>query len=329
MKATNSRNPAILAVSALLVATLAPAAGALAQEWPTKAVTIVVPYPAGGLTDVVTRPIAIELSKRIGQPVIVENRAGAAGRIGMDFVKRAPKDGHTIGLVVPATMASLPAIDPKLAYDPITDFTPISIAVDTYLMLVVNPEFPARNIQEFIARAKAEAGKLHYGTPGSGTTFHFNNIIFAQEAGFQAAHIPYKGEAPALNDLLGNQIQYLLATSAAKPLVDAGKLRALAVTSKTRIAAHPALPTMLEQGVNLVTQGWVGYVAPAGVPAPTAARITAAFREATNAPEVAKFLGERGFIVRATVAEELQRDVEAGLKRYRSLVASGVVKIAD
>lgn len=296
-------------------------------EWPERPINLVVPYPAGGLTDIVTRVLSVELGKNLGTPVVVENKAGAGGQIGLDSVLRAPGDGYTVALVVPATMVTLPLTNPAFKIKPLEQFAPITIAVDTFLTLVVDPKLGVKTLPEFVAYAKQHPGKLNYGTPGVGTSFHFNNVIMAQKLGIDTVHVPYQGESKILTDIVGGQLQYALMTNTAKPFVDSGQVTALAVSSGKRVVSMPKIPTFKEAGSDFRSDGWVGYVAKAGTPKPILEKLNRAFVKTLQAPEVHARLTEMGYIVAGSTPEQFTTMVREDTKRYGELVKSGLVKL--
>ncbi len=318
-----------VALGAIVIATAMSACiPAMADDaWPTKPLTIIVPYPPGGLTDVVTRPMAAKLSEILGKPVVVMNQPGAGGKVGLQTMLKAPLDGHTIGVVVPATMVSLPLTDKEYGIDPLKEFTPLTIAVDTFMLLISNAS-AGKNLKEFAANARANPGKFNYGTLGPGTSYHFYSVILSKELGIDAVHVAYKGDVGALNDLAGGQTQFMLTSAAAgRSYIDSGKVVPLGVTSTARVASLPDIPTLREQGVNVVTDGWVGFVVPAGTPAPIAKKLEAAMRQAIDDPAVRKVYTGVGYIVRGSTGEEFRTTVEASLKRFGQLIKDGDIKL--
>jgi tripartite-type tricarboxylate transporter receptor subunit TctC len=310
------------------LAPLVLAASVHAQGWPAKPVTVIVPFPPGGFTDNVTRVVSQELSKALGQPVVVENKPGAGGRIGTDLILNAPKDGYTIGLAVPATLSLLPIIDPKYA-DLARRYAPITIGVSGYLAFAINPEqTKVRSFQEFVAFARANPGKVAYGTPGVGTSYNLWGEIVASAAGFDPLHVSYKGEGPALIDLAGGQLQFMIVTGAAKPFVDSGKLAILATTGPERWSLFPNAPTLKEVGIQeVVGSGWLAYIAPAGVPQDVLDKLNTAFRTALRQPAVAAALGSQGYTVIASRPEELTSRVQSETELFGKIIRSGRVKM--
>lgn len=244
------------------------AAPSYAQKFPDRPITLVAPFPPGGTTDVLARSIAQEMSKSIGQQVIVENRAGASGMIGAGYVAKATPDGYTILLSTPGPITTNKYLYTKMIYNPDTDLTPVTQIGTVPQLLVVHPSVPAKSVKELIALARSQPGKLNYGSVGNGSTLHLAGEMFNVAAGTEILHVPYKGSAPALTDLLGGQIQIMFdVIVSAMPLVKDGRLRALAVTSANRSKSAPDIPTIAESGLpgyNIVT--WYGLMAPAKTP---------------------------------------------------------------
>ncbi|GAA5232881.1 tripartite tricarboxylate transporter substrate binding protein [Verticiella sediminum] len=323
---------AIPALAAALLAGTAAAQPAAAEDpaaWPSRPVTIVVPYPPGGLTDTVTRVLAESLARQTGQSVLVENKPGGYGQIGLDAMLRAPKDGYTLGLVVPATMMTLPLTQPNYRIKPLEQLAPLTIAVDTFLTLVVSPEMQVTDLQEFMTYAKANPGAMNYGTPGAGTSFHFNNVMMAQKMGIEAVHIPYAGEVPMLTDLSGGRLQYALVTNTGKSYIEGGKVRPIAVTARQRVRSLPDVPTFQEAGLDFTSDGWVGYAAAAGTPEPLLERINAALVQALNAPDVRERLANMGYSVVANRRADFTRLVQTRGQEYEALFRSGAVSLKE
>lgn len=260
----------------------------LAQAWPSKPVHIINPFTAGGPVDLLARAVGQKLNEAWGQPVVVETRAGAAGNIGIEYVARAPADGYTL-LVLPTGNAVVnPHLFPKLGYDPLKDFAPVTLLATVENVLVVHPGVKATSVPELIALARQNPGKLSFASPGVGSQAHIAGEMLKSMAGVQMLHVPYKGMAPAMNDLLGGQVSLMfLSMSSALKNVQAGKLRALGVASKERSGAAPDLPTVAEQGLpGFEATSWYALVAPAGTPAQIVGHIAADSARALKAPEV-------------------------------------------
>lgn len=289
------RTLTLAAASALGLLALTPLA-AQAQTFPTKAITIIVPFSAGGTTDILARVLGQFISKDLGQPVIIDNRAGAGGNIGTQLVARAAPDGYTILMGTVGTHAINQSLYPKLAFDPIKDFAPLTRVALVPNLLVANPAQPFKTVKELTAYAKANPGKVTFGSSGSGTSIHLSGELFKQMAGVDIQHVAYKGSAPAVNDLLGNHIAIMFDNMpSAISHVKAGKLRPLAVTTAQRSPALPDVPTIAEAGVpGYEATSWFGLLAPAKTPAPVVARLNASILKALADPDVKKKLLEQG-----------------------------------
>ncbi|MDO8876084.1 MAG: tripartite tricarboxylate transporter substrate binding protein [Pseudolabrys sp.] len=280
-------------VAAVAVAALAfVSAPAQAQDYPNKPIHFIVPAAAGGPTDVTTRLLAQKMSETLGQPVVVEARPGGGGNIGADVVARAAPDGYTILMATIGTHAINQTLYKKLSFDPIKDFTPISLVVQYPLLLVVNPSVPAKSVKELIDYAKANPGKLNRAHGGSGTSMHLSGELFVHQAGIDMPQVPYKGSAPALTDMIGNHVQVMFDSMiTALPQVKAGKLRALAVTGAQRSPVVPDVPTVAEAGLpGYSATGWIGVVGPAKLPPAIANKLQGAIAKALADPEVRKTL---------------------------------------
>lgn len=252
------------------------AGSAVAQDYPSKPVRIVVPYPPGGPTDVAARILAQGLQKRTGQNFWIDNRAGAGGMIGAGEVARAAPDGYTL-LVNASAHVIYPAIFKTVSFDVLGDFAPISQLVEVPLLMVVSPKVPARDLRELIAHAKSHPGKMSFASAGNGGAPHLAGELFKQMAGIDAIHVPYKGSAPALTDLMGGQVDFMFdSMSSSMRYVQTGKLRAFAVSTSRRSVLAPEVPTVAEAGVpGYELMNWYGLWGPKGMPAPLAARISA------------------------------------------------------
>lgn len=279
---------------ALCVALGVPLA-AIAQDYPGKAVRLVVAYPPGGAVDQVARLLAERLTASLGQTVIIDNKAGAGGLIGSDVVAKAAPDGYTLLLGTVSSHAIAPSVYRKMPYDPVADFAPISLVALTPYIITVNANVPARTLAELIALAKAKPDTLNFGSSGNGTTPHLAGELFNTMAGTRINHVPYKGSAPMVNDLLGGQVQVAFDNTVI-PNIKAGKLRGLAVTGPARLAAVPDIPTAVEAGLpGYEAVGWMGLYAPKGTPAPIVARLAADTAKAMALPEVREKLNAMGF----------------------------------
>src|SRR6185369_2392203 len=282
-------------VKALVVAFLFLGNANAQTDYPIRPVKVIVPSPPGGGTDILARVLAQHLSKALGQPFFVENKAGAGNMIGIEFVAHAAADGYTV-LVVPSTLALNSVLYKKVPYDPVRDFVPVTLAATAPNVLVVNPALPAKSLAELIALARAKPGALSYGTPGIGTSPHLSMELLKSMAGIDLQHVPYRGTAAAVTDVIGGQIAVTFANAlTAKPQVDAGRVRALAVSGPKRIEALPAVPPVAEAGVpGYEAMQWYGVVVPAGTPAPVIARLNAEAVKALQSDEMKEKLALDG-----------------------------------
>jgi len=314
-----------LAAAALCAAALP----AFAQSWPAKPVRIVVPYPAGGPVDVSARLLAPKLQEALGQPFLVENKPGAGGNIGADFVAKSAPDGYTIGMGAIATHAINPALMANVPYDPIRDFTHLALVVQVPNVLVVNPDLPAKSVRELVDLAKERPGKLDFASGSTGSTGHLAGELFKQMTGTYMVHIPYKGAPPAVADLLAGRVHLMFDNLAsALPNVKAGRLRALAVTTLKRSNALPGLPTLDEAGLkgfDMTT--WWGVMGPAKLPPDVAQRLSAEILKALDSADVKERLramGMEGSPVRTP--EQFSAFVAAEAKLYARLVKQSGAK---
>lgn len=314
-----------LLASALGAAGFQPISVLAQNNWPERPIKLIVPYPPGGLTDIVSRQLSDELGRNLGTSVVVENRAGAGGQIGLQAMLQAPKDGYTIALVVPATMVTLPLTNPAYKIKPLEQLEPITIAVDTFLTLVADKKLGFKSLHDFTDYARKNPRQMNYGTPGAGTSFHFNNVMLLQKLGLKAQHVPYTGEVQMLNDIAGGQLQYALVSNAGKTYIESNQVTALAVTAKQRVRSLPNVPTFEESGVGFASDGWVGYVAPKGVPAPVLDKLHQAFVKALQTPAIRQRLTDMGYQVVANRPEQFHQTVQDSTKRYSELLKSGAV----
>jgi tripartite-type tricarboxylate transporter receptor subunit TctC len=315
----------LLCVAAIgLSATLTPAN---AQNYPNRAITLVIPFAPGGSTSIVGRGIADKMSELLGEKVVVDNRPGAGGTIGTKAVAKSEPDGYTLVLGYTGTLAIGPSLYKSVGYDPRKDFAPIGLIGNAPNSLVVNPSFPAKTVAELIAYAKANPGKVNFGSAGAGTASHITGEYFARTAGITLVHIPYKGTGPALTDLLGGHIPMAFAPiPASHPNVTAGKLRALAVTSTTRSGLLPDVPTMAEAGLSGFDASlYYGLAAPAGTPRVIIDKLNKVLREALASEEVKRQLGNDGTEITPGTPEDYADFIDKDEKKWAQLVkASGV-----
>lgn len=296
---------------AVLVATACiglPFAAAQAADFPSKPIRFVVPYTAGGTTDLVARTVGQKMSEKLGQPVVVDNRAGAGGNIGMDAVAKAPADGYTIGFGAISTNALNPHIYKSMAFDPRKDFTAIGLLGTSTIVLEVPASSPIRNVADLIAAAKENPG-LPYATAGAGTSMNLAGVMFAQMTGTELTHVAYKGSGPAINDMLGNTIGVMFDNlPASLPHIQAGKLRALAVAGPARSSALPDVPTIAEAGLaGYALDPWFGVYGPANLPAPIVKALNEAIVEALAMPDVKDKLVQAGFSPRGSTPEDFAK----------------------
>ncbi|RZL89541.1 MAG: tripartite tricarboxylate transporter substrate binding protein [Variovorax sp.] len=297
---------------------------AVAQKngWPDKPVRFIVGWPPGGSADVVARLLAEQLGRRIGQAVIVENRPGASGRIGAQQVARADPDGYTLLFGAPSELTIAAATVVSLPYDPFKDLQPVTQVVSGAFMLVVDARFAPSTVAELVSYAKANPGTLNYASYGNNTTNHIYGAQFCAAAGIQAAHVPYKGGAPAWNDLMAGQIQFMFDNSAVlMPLVRAGKFKALAVLSPERIRLSPGTPTMTEAGYpDIGMKSWLGLLAPAKTPANIVKALHDEVAVVLAAPDFARQLDERGMPVHSSTPAEFAQVLRSETAALKTLV---------
>src|SRR5471032_2923706 len=271
----------------LFVCTALVACGAsLAQDYPTRPVRLLVPYTPGGITDLVTRIAAGELAKSFGQTFVVDNRPGANSTLAVDMVSKATPDGYTLGTVIAAHAANQ-TLYPKLPYDSVKSFEHVSLLVTSPLIVCATNSLPATSIKDLIDLAKSKPGQLTFASSGIGAAAHLTTELFMSTAGIKMTHVPYKGTAPALQDLIGGQINFMMDTPmpAMLPQVRAGKVKALGMASDKRVAIAPEIPTLIEQGVQVVGGTWVALLAPAGTPKPIVDKLSRAAGAAMRRPE--------------------------------------------
>jgi tripartite-type tricarboxylate transporter receptor subunit TctC len=286
----------IASVSTLIVTPLM-APTAIAQDvYPSKPIKLIVPFPPGGTTDLLARVLADKLPKLLGQPVIVENRAGAGGVIGTEVVARAPNDGYTLGMATASTHGVNPAVYSKISYDAGKEFAPITRIASVPNVMVINAAMPAKSLKEFVELASRQPGKYSFASPGSGSVGHALGELFKMTANVDLVHIPYKGAGPALNDVIGGQVQVLYDNLPTSLLhIKAGKLRALAIAAPKRVSAAPDIPTFAELGMSALNESaWFGVVAPAGTPNAILTKLHVAIDAAMKQPDVIDRLDKMG-----------------------------------
>ena len=314
---------------ALLVAAvlLAAAMPAFAQDYPNRPIRFIVPYPPGGGTDVVARIMNDALAVELGQPIIIDNRGGAAGNVGTDIAAKAPADGYNI-LFTLSSHTINPKLYDKLPFDVERDFVPISLAASIPQILVAHPSVPANNVTELIALAKANPGKLNYASVGTGSPGHIAGELFKIKTGVDIVHIPYKGGGPAVVDTIGGQVQLLFVSMpAAWQHVKAGKLKAIAVASAKRSVAAPELPTIAESGVpDYAVESWYGALAPAKTPPAAVARLNAAFAKVLANPQIKEKLLAQGAEAAPSTQAEMDRVIKEELEKWDLVIKTAKIK---
>ena len=295
--------------------------------YPAKPITLIVPYSTGTTADTLARLLGAKLSERWGVPVVTDNRAGAAGVIGSDAVAKAAPDGHTL-MFTATSHSTVPAMRPKLPFDPIKGFAPVLLLGTSAMAVVVAPTVEARTLKEFVDLARSKPGQMDYSTPGAGGVQHLAMELFMQETGTKLVHVPYKGSAGALTDVIGGHVQASVSSlQTAGALIAGGKLRMLAVMSEERSPAFPNVPTLKEQGLSsLVVDTWYGVMAPAGTPAEVVAKINTELNALLRLPDVREALAKQGVMPAGGTPDRLQQLVVQDIARWTKLVASAHIK---
>jgi len=301
---------------------------AQAPEFPGKPVTLVVPVAPGGILDTVARMLAPEMGRSLGQPVIVDNKPGASGNIGSTYVARSKADGHTLLVGYSMFQVGNPSMFKDLPWDPIRDFASVAMIVTSPHVLAVYPAVPAKNLNELVALAKREPGRLNYATPGSGSVPHVGMELFKQQTGTDCTHVPYKGAGPAMQDVIAGNVQVTIATPPSLlAFVQAGRLRALAVAARTRHPLLPEVPTAAEAGYpQFELEAWVALFAPAGTPPDAIAKLAGAAKDALRAPEVVEKIRATGMTLRYLPPSELDAVVKADLAYWSRVITEAKIK---
>jgi tripartite-type tricarboxylate transporter receptor subunit TctC len=295
--------------------------------YPSRTVTVVVPFTPGTGADMIARLLQPKLAERLKAPVVVENRIGASGAIGTEVVARSPPDGHTL-LFTATSHGTVPALKHGLPYDAVKSFTPVALAATSALAFVVGPQVPAAKMTDFIALAKKQPGALYYSSPGNGSPQHLTMELVKLETGTDVVHVPYKGSAGAASDLVGGHVQATVAAlQTMAPFVASGRLRMLAVLSNERSSAFPDVPTMKELGLpRLVVDTWYGIYAPAGTPPEIVARLNGEVNALLQLPEIREAFAKQGLTAVVDRPERLGDLVEAELARWKQVVATAAIK---
>lgn len=315
--------------SVVAVAMTTAALSAGAQSYPEKPIRFVVPFPPGGSTDVLARRIAASFNASMGQPVVVENRAGAGGAIGSEVVAKSAPDGYTILIGVTGSHGVSVSLNPALPYHPLRDFEPISRVVSAPLVIVTKPEFPTKTLAEFIAYSRANPGKVTFATPGNGTSMHLTGEMFNLAAGTKLVHVAYRGSAGAMNDLIGGQVDSMFSDLlVAMPFIQSGRVRPLAVTSATRHPLLPDVPTVAEAGVaGFEALSWQGLFAPAGTPKAIVDKLNAETRKALASPEIRDYFSAQGMEVKATSPAEFRAFIEKEIPKWARVIKDAHVTL--
>ncbi|HEY3179293.1 MAG TPA: tripartite tricarboxylate transporter substrate binding protein [Casimicrobiaceae bacterium] len=313
----------------LIAAVCAVSAPTFGQSYPSKPIRIIVPYPAGGTSDILARTIGQRLSETLGQPVLVENKPGANGNVGADLVAKAPPDGHTLLLADIGALVISPSVYPTLPFDPVKDFAPVTMVAYSPHILVVHPSVPVASVKELVELAKSKPGKLNFAISGVGGAPHLAGVDFAMRTGVDWTYIPYKGGAQAIADVAGGQADVTLnGMLATYPLVQGGKLKLLAVSSAKRMSAIPDVPTIAESGVSGFESGsWQGVVAPAGTPREIVTRLNSEILRIVNAPDMRDRLGKQGADVRTNTPEEFGTFIRTETAKWAKVVKDANIKV--
>lgn len=328
MRKAHAGSLAALAAAICLLAVAAPAIAQSQDAYPSQAIKLMVPWPPGGGVDTTGRMIARPLAERLGQSIVVDNRGGAGGNIGTELAARAKPDGYNLLMGSISPNAVNIHLYSRLGFDPIKDFEPIVYVASVPNILVVPADSPARTAQDLVAMARANPGKLNYGSGGVGSSQHLAAVQFMSIAGIQIEHIPYKGTAPAEADLIAGQISLMLDTTTCLPYIASGKMRALAVASKKRNPALPDVPTFDEVGLpGIYASSWYGLMAPAGTPRPIIDKLNAESNHVLKSEEIRKRMAEFGAEIGGGTPEDFSRFIRSEIERYESIVRLSGAKV--
>ena len=323
------RRRRVLSAAVLCIASLA-ARAALAADYPDKPIRLVVPFPAGGATDLMARTLGQKLAERLGQSVVIDNRAGAGGGVGAEAVAAAAPDGYTLLFATMGSLTINPNLYKNLRYDPIKSFVPISLTHSTSNLLVVHPDIPARSVAELIELARSRPGQLTFASAGNGTTSHLSGELFKSLAKVELTHVPYKGSAPAMTDFLGGRISTMFdTTSNFVDYVKTGRLRPLGLTGSKRSPATPGVPTISEAPgmAGYEMSLWLGLLAPAGTPQDIIAKLNRAIGAAMSGPEMARQMMDAGIEVRLSTPQEFSQRIRADLAKWSEVVKRSSIRL--
>lgn len=321
-----SRRAAVL--TAACAATCLAATSALAQAWPSKPIQLVIPYPPGGSADLLAHPLALQLQQQLGQPVVLEYKAGAGGTVASQYVARSKPDGYTI-LMVLAAHAINDSLYPKLPYDTRKDFTPVSLVANLPMIIVASKKLDARDVPSLIAAAKKDPGALTFGSAGNGNTGHLAGELFSTSAGVQMTHVPYKGSAGVVNAMLAGDIHLTFdSISTSIPHVKSGKMFPIAVTSAKRSALDPSIPTVQEQGIkDFEVNGWYAIIGPANMPAEVSQRLSSEIAKAVAVPQLKEQMAAGGYEPVGSTPEQLKTHIDNEITRWAKVVKSTGARI--
>jgi tripartite-type tricarboxylate transporter receptor subunit TctC len=309
-------------------ALLAAAAPAFAQDFPTKPIRLIVPFPPGGPNDIIARVVGAKMSELIGQPVVIDNRGGAGGVLGTDAVAKADPDGYTIAITSAGALAISKSLQEKLPYDTLKDLKPVTLVAKVPELLVVANNVPAKSMPELLALARAKPGQLNFASTGPGSMPHLAGELFKTSAGIDIVHVPYKGAAPAVNDIVGEQVQMVfLDIPVLLPQVQAGKVRPIAIGSRERVTSLPDVPTTAEVGLpQIEAENWYGMVAPAATPAAVIARLHKATVEAVQSPDVKDKLASQGAILVGNTPDEFAAYIQSEIDKWGKVAKAANIK---
>lgn len=306
--------------------------GAVAQSYPSRPIKLVVTYATGGITDIIARSVAAKMSVSLGQPIVVENKTGASGNIGGEAVVRAPADGYTLLLGASGPLAVNPSLMASMPFDPVKDLTPIGLLATSPGVLVVGPQVPANNVKDLIALVRSSPGKFSYASSGNGGIPHLSGEQFKMMTGLDITHIPYRGDAPAINDVMGGQVQIgFPAPGSALPLIKAGRVKALGVGAAARTAALPDVPTISEAGVpGYALIGWFSIFGPAGTPGDIVKRLNVEMRKALDDPQIRRQFLDLGIDAAEPMSpEQFGQFHKAEIAKFSKLVRSANIKLEN